>query len=208
MKEVLLADYDPKDVHSWPRSSVVRRNMKMKLAVGFAILLFSTLARADQVQTGVGPVFIPDGGVVTSDQQVPGEIPYTYIVDFTFADGSGSALTEGIDSTGTINFTTPVADLSFSGIGVFWLTDNLGDSFVCEDLDNADCDSGSFAGPGITSVGWQAVGAGSEIESMNYTLNGPAAMPESSSLLLLGTGLATLIGLARHRRTKGHKAIA
>jgi hypothetical protein len=172
--------------------------MKIRLVVAaaltLAVLFLASQVGADGVQTSVGTVFVPDGSVITSDQQLPGQLPYTYIVDFTFGDGSGTALTEG-DSDGTINFTTPVANLSFTGFGDFWLTDNLGDWFIYSDIccEGYGDTSGTFAGPGITSVSWMAIGGGSGISSMAYTLDGPASVPEPSMFVLFGAGIAALL---------------
>lgn len=182
--------------------------MKVKLAVAFAVLLFAGVAKADEIQTPNGIVFTPDGSVVTSVQNVELFAPAT-IVSFTFADGTGLAEAEGAASAqGYIYFTIPVSDVSFVWNGdIFAATDNLNDSFNSYNASNPNYNSGTatFAGPGITWIGWGTYSdlSPAGISSLTYTLDtaDPPSMPEPSSLLLSGMGLAAFIGLARRNRT-------
>lgn len=189
--------------------------MKVKFAVAFAVLLFASVARADGIETDNGLVYIPDGSVVTSLLDTE---PDLTVVSFTFADGTGVADANGVfGAGGTINFTVPVSDLSFGWVGngngpgyVFDVTDNVGDIFhpspTPSDPYPPLTGTETFAGPGITSLGWGTYSVPGGISSLNYTLDTTAPVPESSSLLLSGMGLAVLIGLARRHRTKGQKA--
>ena len=174
--------------------------MKMKLAVAFAVLLFAVVVRADTVNVNGIPMIIPDGSTVTS--VTTSETPFgdlTYNVDYSFADGTGSTefqLHSGdLSTNGEVFFTSPVSELEFSYFGnPFLVGDNLGDDFFGPE--GSTSYSGTFAGPGITSISWQGFTFVDGITSLSYTV------PEPSSLLLSGMGLAALIGLARRSRTK------
>jgi len=191
--------------------------MKVKLAVAFAVLLFATLARADQIDTSTGPITIPSGSTVTAIDFIP--IPHglewgnTSLVSYSFSDGTGES--EGnslLGYTGTIDFTTPVSDVSFAWLGVtlFTADDNVGDSYICDTI----CTSGTgaFPGTGITEITWQAGDEVGGITSLAFTLDAsdppdPPSVPEPSSLLLSCMGLAALLGLVRRNRTRRQDAI-
>jgi hypothetical protein len=182
------------------RSTVLRRNVKMKLAIAFAVLMLATLARADSINTPTGILIIPDGSTVTSFGVAPYDTPLLeeiygtpYFVDYSFADGTGE--TDGnalFNYGGTINFTVPVSSVTFS-----WVQGIIGDFGPT----NPDGSSGVTTLTGsISQINWYAGDLLGGITSMSYTV------PEPSSLLLSGMGLAALIGLARRNRTKGRKA--
>jgi len=182
--------------------------MKLKLAVAFAVLSFASVARADDVSTPVGSVYIPNGSTVTSIEPVSVDYYPNYLVSFTFADGYGEVTTQGVyGMTGSLDFITPVAGLSLDWDGqYFWAADNIGDTFGFPDNSSSSGTIG-WAGPGITLVNFGSGSADAGVDSMTYALDGPASVPEPSSLLLSGMGLTALIGLARRYRTKGQKAI-
>jgi hypothetical protein len=170
--------------------------MKVKLVIAFAVLFLASVAHADEIQTDSGPVYIPDGSVVTLIQDVQGELPYTSIVDFSFADGTGYAITQGSDGGGGgIYFTTPVSDLSFDWDGFsIIVSDNLGDVFT-DDPAHAipDNPTQTFSGPGITYIGWaDYFGPASGIGSMTYTED----VAEPNTLPLLGLGLIALLAFS------------
>jgi hypothetical protein len=184
--------------------------MKLKLAVAFAVLLFAMAARADEFQTAVGPVYIPNGSTVTLDQAIPdpwGEsagpglpsgIP-AVLLQFTFADGYGQIITAGIyDELGSIAFTTPVSalTLNWDAQDFFWVADNLNDGYGFPDDTFGPV---NWSGPGITTVNWGSQNDGSGIDSMTYTLDSadPPSVPEPSSLLLSGISLALLCLFAK-----------
>jgi hypothetical protein len=177
--------------------------MKTTLIVAFAVLLFASVARADEVTTDLGVLYIPDGSVVTSIGEVTFDGVECPVVSFSFADGTGMAEEQGpMGAIGSINFTTPVSGLSFYLYGPYQsATDNLGDAYFMPDSFEGTV---AFAGPGITSIDWE-IGDNTGlagIESMNYTLDGtdPPNVPEPSSLLLSGIGVAALIGLTSRNR--------
>lgn len=190
--------------------------MKVKLAVAFAVVMFASLAQADQITTATGALTIPSGSSVTALDLIP--IPHglewgdVYLADYSFAGGTGD--TEGnslLGYTGTIDFTSPVADLSFTWLGVtlFTASDNAGDSFLCD----VSCLAGTeaFSGTGITEISWQAGDEQGGISSMTFTVDpadppDPPSVPEPSSLLLSGMGLATLIGFGRRKLGRGRAA--
>lgn len=132
-------------------------------------------------------------------------------MNYSFLGGTGD--TEGnslLGFDGAIDFTSPISDVSFSWLGVtlFTASDNVGDSFVCD----TSCLAGTeaFQGTGITEISWQGGDEEGGISSMTFTADAtdPPGVPEPSSLLLSGMGLAALIGLARRNRTNGQKPTA
>jgi hypothetical protein len=189
--------------------------MKMKLAVALAVLFFANAVRADNVDVDSVPVFIPDGSTITSvntDYQQSAFGPLIY-VGYSFADGTGYALgNPGNGFGGEVNFTTPVSGLTFGWTGYqFLASDNAGDGYV-EPYPigtYGSINSEAFTGAGITQIIWSSTDTPGGIASLTYTLDsaGTSSVPEPSSLLLSGIGLAALIGLVRRNRKKGQKAM-
>jgi PEP-CTERM motif len=189
------------------------RPMKLKLAVALAVLLVASLARADNIEVaGIGSLTIPDGSTVTSIEIIPpldGSIfGPTASIAYSFADGTGTTAGNiGIGYIGLIDFSTPVSDVTLDWFGndAFQLTDSAGDEISCGDCSGVS----TLPGSGITQINWQVGGEEGGIESMSYTLDGtdPPGVPEPSSLLLTGFGLAASVGLARRRRRKGLTAM-
>ena len=184
--------------------------MKAKLVIAFTVLLLASVVRADQVNVNGVEMIIPDGSAVTSvttNETPSGDL--TYNVDYSFADGTGSTEFElhsgDLSTNGEIYFTNPVSNVEFSYFGnPFLVGDNVGDGFFAPEESTSY--SGTFAGPGITSIGWQGYSFVGGITSLSYTVD--ANVSEPSPLLLSGMGLAALIGFARRNRTKRPNAMA
>lgn len=169
------------------------RSMKMKLAIALAVLFFASQAHADS-----GPAQIDDGIYIPAGSTVTSNTFYSesdeWIVDFSFAGGTGSAWGNGDEGfAGNLLFTTPVEDVTFSWVGEpFTATDNIGDDFITYDGPTG---TTTFDGPGITEIRWTS----GDLSAGGITSIDPASdsqsVPEPSSLLLSGIGLAALIGL-------------
>jgi hypothetical protein len=178
--------------------------MKLKLAFALAVLFFASQAHADIIQTSTGSLTIPDGSTVTAtsiiqDPDGP-EWGNTTLVDYSFAGGTGTA--EGnflLGYWGTIDFSSPVSDVSFNFIdaSVFIATDNVGDIFGS--AEGQEEGTVSFPGPEITQINWQGGDEVGGITSLDSTPDSQS-VPEPSSLMLSGIGLAALIALARRNR--------
>ena len=175
--------------------------MRAKLAVAFAVLLFASVVRADQVSVDGIPLIIPDGSTVTSTSiGSTGSVPPapTFTVDYSFADGTGFSEFiggGGGGDTGEISFTNPVSSVEISFFGSEFEVNGL---FFNYNPGAPPTDSATLVGP-ITYISWQTGDVLAGITSFT--------VPEPSSLLLSGMGLAALIGLARRNRTKGRKAM-
>lgn len=187
--------------------------MRVKLAVAFAVLLFAPLAHADEINTPTGILIIPDGSTVTAFGIAPPPTPLIeelfgtqYFVDYSFADGTGETAGNALASySGVVNFSSPVSELTFSwvqGAVPFFFSDNMGASFTAPDDVGCCVFSGTvtLTGTDISQIEWSGGDLLGGITSMSYTVD--ASVPEPSSLLLSGMGLAALIGLARRNRAR------
>jgi hypothetical protein len=178
--------------------------MKMKLAVALAVLFFVSQIHADTFSSGNGNITIPDGSTITSETVIQDpdgpEWGNATLVNYSFADGTGTA--EGnsqLGYWGTIDFSSPVSDVSFNFIdaSVFIATDNVGDIFGS--AEGQEEGTVSFPGPEITQINWQGGDEVGGITSLDSTPDSQS-VPEPSSLMLSGIGLAALIALARRNR--------
>src|ERR1700723_4344612 len=116
--------------------------MKIVLAA-LAVLLFAGLAQADPLLLYdpndpvvlVSILAIPDGSTITSETFIPpgGSATGLWIVDYSFADGTGSASGDANDAeSGTLLFTLPVSSVTFGWVGgnVFGVQAIGGGTFV------------------------------------------------------------------------------
>jgi hypothetical protein len=182
--------------------------MKAKLVAAFAALLCASLVHADQVPTSTGWVTIPDGSTVTSITLIPypdGEMwGNTSLVDYSFAGGTG--YTTGnplLGYNGTIDFSSPVSNVAFSWVATdtFQAGDNVGDFWADTSTENGS-GTQTFLGTDITQINWFGGDEIGGITTLTYTVvpTDPPSVPEPSSLLLSGIGVAALIGLTFRNR--------
>jgi hypothetical protein len=178
----------------------------MKIAAAIAFLFFASLAQADTVTVNGAVVTIPEGSSVTSIDYIPPNANNgdpIVIVDFSFADGYGTAANEsGYDSfpgLGNITFTVPVSNLTFTWDGVYYFeagvasgSNQIG-SFVYDPESNFGLASGvaTFYGPDITSMQWDGFDGAGGITSMSYVED----TVEPGTFVLLAAGLLSLAGM-------------
>jgi hypothetical protein len=185
--------------------------MKIKLVVAFVVLLFASLAQADTLllyepsdpTVLVSVIAIPDGSAITSESFIPpgGSAIGLWIVDYSFADGTGFAQGDTNDDVfGAITFTLPVSSVTFGWLGdIFAVEASDGESFAaCPNFyQGCGINSGvqTFAGNDITGLTWAGNDPGyGGISSLAYTLK-PVNALEPSSLLLSAIGIAALFFL-------------
>jgi hypothetical protein len=186
----------------------------MKIAlVALAVLLFASLAQADTLSLYipddptvlVSVLAIPDGSTITSETFIPpgGSATGLWIVDYSFADGTGFAQGDTNDEAfGAIFFTIPVSSVTFGWLGdIFAVEATDGESFgACSNFyQGCGINSGAqtFTGNDITGLTWAGNDPGyGGISSLAYTTE-PVKAPEPSLFLLSGLGLTALLGFAR-----------
>ena len=189
--------------------------MKIVLAA-LAVLLFASLAQADTLSLYnpndpaelVSVLAIPDGSTITSETFIPGDSAIgIWIVDYSFADGTGFAKGDTNDDVfGAITFTLPVSSVTFGWFGgnVFQVEAAGGGSFQsCVNSEDG-CGIGSgvetLIGPAITGLTWAGYDPGyGGISSLAYNSD-PIGAPEPSTyaMTIAGIfGLLALFGLAR-----------
>jgi hypothetical protein len=160
-------------------------------------------AHADTLTFQDGEIIIPDGSTVISSVTEPGitagtATPFN-LVTFSFADGTGFAGGDFNDGDGgIITFTVPVTSLTISWVatGEAWtISTNGGAPTVeCQSFPSIPCNTTetlNFTGV-VTSIGWANFAGFSGFESMSYTLEGTASIPEPQTLWLLLIGLLLL----------------
>jgi hypothetical protein len=94
------------------------RAMKLKLAVAFAVLLFTTATQADSVTDDGDVLIIPTDSTIASeyDASVFG-MPSGLVASFTLNDGSGTAEGQFMQGDGgEILFSEPVLNLTLTWI--------------------------------------------------------------------------------------------
>jgi hypothetical protein len=189
----------------------------MKLAVALAVLFFASAVRADTLtlctptETGcdISYLAIPDGSTITSETFIPpgGSATGLWIVDYSFADGTGSASGDANDAEyGAILFTLPVSSVTFGWFGghVFTVQAIGGGSFVScsNEEDGCGSDSGvqTLNGNDITGLTWASYDPGiGGISSLAYTSD-PVGAPEPPAYTMLIAGIFGLLALFRLAR--------
>lgn len=175
----------------------------MKILIAVLALFLAGAARADSVQNTGDYLIIPDGSTVTSNVGVTSGLGFTQYATFTFADGTGMAAGSWQEGEyGSLFFTTPVSDVSFTWEGVlFSATDNAGDSF--SDRTYGTDGTQTLGGDGITEIDFSSPVYTGGIDSISYALDAgtfavkSTVAPEPGTLALLLMGL---VGLTVSRR--------
>jgi hypothetical protein len=175
--------------------------MKVKLAVAFAALFFATIARADSLTDTNGTIYYPNGSTITSYVTVPADIANDFtgetVIDFTFSGGNGVdynyETSEG-EQSGGIWFNSPFSDLEVTWAGTICL-DFVGTSGdlggVCGGgIDKASPGNSFFVVGPVISISWDTFDPYD-----GYAGITSLTVPEPSSLLLSGIGLAALLCL-------------
>jgi PEP-CTERM motif len=195
------------------------------LIMALAVTLFLPGVAAAETITGIDPegtiLTIPDGSTVTDiywnslapEPTAPGSYGGIWVVDFSFADGTGVEAGDYIEGEGgQINFTEPVSNLDLT-------FDYLGSNYVisASDGEGAECGppplptgpascpasplSLDFEGPDITSLSWETGEGYAGIDSMTYST------PEPGTALFMVAGLATIAGLSLRRKRSPHPSL-
>lgn len=183
--------------------------MKVKLAVAFAVLLFATLARADGTPIIVDVTATSCGSCFGSPNPPPINLQAQFTVESVtgdfFISGSDYLFTgteyEVLSITGTLNGGAITLAAAPQGIGS-WLYGSDGSFFLGSVYFTA---NGSFswlendnAFNLLEIMDANGDGFGTN-NAINWTAVDPPSVgePESLSLLIVGIGLAALIGLGR-----------
>lgn len=190
--------------------------MKLKWITLFVVFLAAGAARADSVQSPIGPLYYPDGATVTSESCCNYN-PATNVdasLIYSFADGTGYAIDPGDDGdVGGIAFSTPITAITFSYVwnydygfpfNVTFSGPSGGETFsdyASSDTLTFDFDedvTGVFWIGGLADAGWGG------ITSLSYTLDPPVSSdsahqlpvstPEPGTLWLAGLGIISALG--------------
>ena len=176
--------------------------MKVKLAVAFAILLFSGAARADSawVYTYTGNQLIGcqcsiDGSFTTAAPISSSQIEPISVLSYSFSV-AGFTFNPS-DSTGVVSASTDA-----NGNVAEWVISLDAGNYVNLITEY----TGTFQTPeGLQDYASDVYGYGNgprdedylESQQGSWTVADPSSMPEPSSLLLLAMGLSVLIGFSR-----------
>jgi hypothetical protein len=181
------------------------RRLTVTLAIALLMFVLAPMASADEITTPSGILIIPDGSQVTSVFVLPPDtfdFGPAFGVDFSFQGGTGSTygtINEG--DVGSITFTVPVTDLSFTAIvdGNYGQLSADGFGYSCynpavpnHSLCGTPFDE-TVSGP-VSEITWNNFKGFSGVESLSFTVD--AGDPPTSSLILLGFGLIGLLALS------------
>jgi hypothetical protein len=198
--------------HSRPsttRGSVMMRGFVGIIALAIAIILASTVARADTITYNVNQAIgsASATGTITTDGTI-GTLTSANIVGWNLILNDGTNITDLVSSNSSVSFNTHDTsgtgnvDLTATSLNLmFNFSGSDGGSLGIQGASGQLCYTAWSNCFGPTGVGLWNIGGDGQRPVIDETGNQviATAVPEPNSLLLLGTGFLSLAGAVRRR---------